>query len=89
MEREKGQEVSQLLLLDAIALSLRKEYVAEDEEYIDEEADDAALLIELFSGQLTILRVVLQKMDRDVKSPSCAPIYTAIPKRFDTNLTCI
>jgi hypothetical protein len=34
-------------------------------------------------------RVVLQKMDRDVKSPSCAPIYAAIPKRFDTNLTCI
>jgi hypothetical protein len=33
--------------------------------------------------------VVLQKMNRDVKSPSCAPIYAAIPKRFDTNLTCI
>ena len=35
------------------------------------------------------IRVVLQKMKRDVKSPSCAPIYAAIPKRFDTNLTCI
>ena len=33
--------------------------------------------------------VVLQKMNRDVKSPNCAPIYAAIPKRFDTNLTCI
>jgi hypothetical protein len=33
--------------------------------------------------------VVLQKMNRDVKSPGCAPIYAAIPKRFDTNLTCI
>jgi hypothetical protein len=28
-------------------------------------------------------------MNRDVKSPSRAPIYTAIPKRFDTNLTCL
>ena len=34
-------------------------------------------------------RVVLQKMNRDVKSPSCTPIYAAIQKRFDTNLTCI
>jgi hypothetical protein len=33
--------------------------------------------------------VALQKMNRDVKSPSCAPIYAAIPKRFDTNLTCL
>jgi hypothetical protein len=37
----------------------------------------------------TEILVVLQKMNRDVKSPSCASIYAAIPKRFDTNLTCI
>jgi hypothetical protein len=33
--------------------------------------------------------VVFQKMNRDVKGPSRTPIYAAIPKRFDTNLTCI
>jgi DNA-binding response OmpR family regulator len=31
------------------------------------------------------LMVVLQKMNRDVKSQSCATIYAAIPKRFDSN----
>ena len=33
--------------------------------------------------------VVLQKMNRDVRNPSYTPIYAAIPKRFDTNLTCL
>ena len=28
-------------------------------------------------------------MNRDVKSPSCAPIYAATPKWFDTNFTCL
>jgi len=40
-------------------------------------------------GTLMAFQVVLQKMNRDVKSPSCTPIYAAIPKRFDTNLTCL